>query len=96
MGKEVPRIRECEYYKYLGIHINLRLDWDKQISVSNRTFYMYAGYLNRKCFTASQTAEIFNLVVFPAITYRMGVTTFPKEMLSKWDRKVTKVMEKKL
>ena len=40
LGKEVPRLRECEYYKYLGIHINLCLDWDKQVSVSNCTFYM--------------------------------------------------------
>ena len=26
----------------------------------------------------------------------MGVATFPKDMINKWDRKVTKIMEKKL
>lgn len=52
---------------------------------------MYAGYLNRKCFTASQTVEIFNLVVFPTITYRIGVVTFNAKRISKWDFKVTKI-----
>ena len=96
LGKEVPHINPSESYKYLGVHINLRLDWERQTRASNRTFHMYAGYLNRKCFTASQAAEVFNLVVFPTITYRMGIVTFPPEQVAKWDNKVVKVMERKL
>lgn len=96
LGIEVPHIKSIESYKYLGLHINLHLDWEKQTQVSNQQFQMYASYLNRKCFTASQTAEIFNLVVFPSITYRMGVVTFENKRISKWDFRVTKIMEKKL
>ena len=72
-------------YKYLGVYINLNLDWTKQHQVSNLTFIKHLAYLRRRCFTASQTVEILNLVVFPAITYRMCVVQFPKELLDKWD-----------
>ena len=56
----------------------------------------HLAYLRKKCFTASQTAEILNLVVFPAITYRMGVIVFPDEYISKWDKQARNLMAHKL
>ena len=56
----------------------------------------YIAYLHKKCFTASQTAKILNLVVFPAITYRMGIVIFPDEYITKWYKQAKNLMESKL
>jgi hypothetical protein len=34
-------------------------------------------------FNASQTVEILNLVIFPAITYRMNIIKYPDDILKK-------------
>ena len=95
-NQQIPTIKPEDSYKYLGIWVNLRLDWTKQIAVTNKNFYIHMGYLARKCFTATQTIEIINLIVYPAITYHMGVITFPKEYLKKWENKVTATVAAKL
>ena len=30
LGTEVPYTRDADSYKYLGVHVNLRMDWEKQ------------------------------------------------------------------
>jgi len=74
----LPWYEKDESYKYLGVWINLNLDWSHQTQV----FKLYLlciniwHYLRKRCFTASQAAEILNLVVFPSITYRMSVVKY--------------------
>ncbi len=36
-GKDIPTLEPEESYKYLGVHINLDLDWTKQTEVRNKT-----------------------------------------------------------
>jgi Reverse transcriptase (RNA-dependent DNA polymerase) len=95
-GKKVPWLKPSESYKYLGVYINLDLNWNKQILITDLGFIRHIAYLRRKCFTASQTAEILNLVVFPVITYRMCVVVFPDEYITKWDDMVRSLMAHKL
>ena len=95
-GKAIAWLKQDESYKYLGVHINLLLDWTKQIEVSNLSYIRHLAYLRRRCFTASQTAEILNLVVFPAITYRMSVVPFPAHVLKEWDSIARGLMAHKL
>jgi hypothetical protein len=85
-----------EFYKYLEIWINLELDWTKQISVTNFMFSKYISYLYKKCFNATQTVEILNLVVFPAITYRMNIIFFSPKQVAKWDTKAINLVVYKL
>jgi hypothetical protein len=69
----IPWLNAFKSYKYLGVYINLNLEWKQQIKVSNFRYFKHIAYLRKKCFNATQTAEILNLVVFPTITYRMRV-----------------------
>src|ERR1700753_2379688 len=69
---KIPIYSKTESYKYLGLWINLELNWEKQQHMSEKTINRYISFLYQKCFNASQTIEILNLVVFPAITYRMN------------------------
>jgi hypothetical protein len=94
--KYLPYYESDESYKYLGLWINLDLDWEKQTRISNAMYSKYICYLYKKCFTASQTAEILNLVVFPAITYRMNLINYPGKTIQKWDQKARSLMAYKL
>ena len=67
----------------IGIWINLTLNWTDQINASNFIYTKYVTYLYKKCFNATQTVEILNLVVFPAITYRMNIVYFPSKTVVK-------------
>ena len=95
-GKNIPWAEPHESYKYLGIYINLNLDWKQQIKISSYKYLRHIAYLHKRCFNASQTAEILNLVVFPAITYRMCVVIFPKELIKKWDQIARNLLSSKL
>ena len=56
----------------------------------------YLSYLYKKCFNASQTAEILNLVVFPSLTYRMNIIKFPAPTIKKWDKQARNLLAYKL
>ena len=80
--KNLPYYESHESYKYLGLWINIDLNWGAQTRASNLMFQKYTSFLYKKCFNASQTAEILNLVIFPAITYRMNLIKYPDEVHS--------------
>ena len=62
----------------------------------NFAYSKYISYLYKKCFNASQTVEILNLVVFPTITYRMNIVYFPPNTIKKWDRMAKSLLAYKL
>jgi hypothetical protein len=94
--KPLPFFDTHESYKYLGVWINLDLDWTDQFNSSQGGLIRNLTYLRHKCFTPSQTAEIINIVVLPAITYRMNIVSYPKDLLTKWDKWVKNLMAYKL
>ena len=94
--KILPYYKKNESYKYLGLWINLDLSWEEQTKISNFTYNKYISYLYKKCFNASQTVEILNLVVFPSITYRMNIMKYPDETIKKWDKQARNLLAYKL
>ncbi|HYJ01232.1 MAG TPA: reverse transcriptase family protein, partial [Nitrososphaeraceae archaeon] len=93
---KVPFYESSESYKYLGLWINLDLNWKKQEQISNFTLNKSLAFLYKKCFNATQTIEILNLVVFPAITYRMNFMYYNEAMLKQWDKQVKNLVGYKL
>ena len=96
ISTDLPFYKPNESYKYLGVWINLNLDWSEQIKISNFIYHKNIAYLFKRCFTASQTAEILNLVVFPAITYRMSIVNYDINYLKKWDKMARNLLSYKL
>ena len=94
--KYLPYYSKEESYKYLGVWMNLSLNWNAQISASNFVYNKYITYLYKKCFNATQTVEILNLVVFPTITYRMNIIWFPEKIITKWDKVAKNLIAYKL
>lgn len=63
-------------YKYLGIYINLQLDWGVQQTISRKKLLRQNFYLRNKCFNTTQTIDAINKVFLPAATYKMNVIDF--------------------
>ena len=83
---ELPTINQEESYKYLRVHINLNLNWDKQKIITQQKLLTQLFYIKNKCFNITQTIEIINKVFIPCVTYRMNVINFDPIYLRKLDR----------
>ena len=83
IGEElVPKLAPDESYKYLGIHLNLRLDWSKQMSTSEACLRATLSTIEKKFYLNPMLqVKLVNQVAIPSIGYRSQVITFPEEWL---------------
>ncbi len=66
----IPIKQTHESYRYLGVLINLSLDWTLQIEQLKEVLSLQVNYLKHKAFTAKQILETMHVVFIPAIEYR--------------------------
>ncbi len=95
-GKEIPRLEPEESYKYLGVHINLNLNWTKQAQVTEAKLVRQTNYLRHRAFTSRQTIKIINKVFIPSIMYRANVIEFDNKALRKWDAMTSALVYRKM
>ncbi len=95
-GKEIPRLEPDESYKYLGVHINLNLNWTKQTQVIEAKLVRQTNYLRHRAFTSRQTIMIINKVFIPSIMYRANVMEFDNRALRKWDAITSSLVFRKM
>lgn len=89
---ELPTIKAEESYKYLGVFINLDLNWEKQKIVTQQKLLTQLFYIKNKCFNITQTIEIINKVFIPCVTYRMNVINFDTPFLQKLNRYISNIV----
>ena len=75
----IKKLNKKESYKYLGIWINLKLNWDKMKSEIENGYKKHVNMLKRKRITTDQKIEIINIITYSRITYRMNVIKFEEE-----------------
>jgi exonuclease III/ribonuclease HI len=92
----LPRLKPSESYKYLGILVNVNLDWSEEIASSVRKFGMQTHFLRNKCFTPRMLVDIMNKVVIPGVRYRMNVVRFPKYAVARMHRAMAALIFNKL
>jgi large subunit ribosomal protein L40e len=94
--KVQPVRADSDKIKYLGIHGNMDLTWDKQIAQMNKQ----VGYLNHLArangLSAEMTVFLFNNYLKPKLQYRMKFAKIPAEKLRKWDAALTKTVSDKI
>ncbi len=95
-GKEIPMLSEEESYKYLGVYVNLNLDWKKQIEIMEAKLIRQTNYLRHRAFNSRQTIEIINKVFIPSIMYRANVFDIPEKTLKKWDAITSSLVFRKM
>ena len=57
--------------KYLGVHMNMDLNWEKQIAVMSSTIGMYRHLAIANNLSPEQTILLFNSYLKPKLEYRM-------------------------
>jgi hypothetical protein len=79
-GHSIPHMAEHESYRYLGVLINLELDWTEQWSSLMEKVTEEAHLINSCGATTGQQLHLTNTVMRPAIRYSMSVVPYT------WDR----------
>lgn len=68
-------------YKYLGIHINLELDWGIQIDTCVTTYKASVSIILKKFYlTCNQHIKLINAIAIAALAYRMQFLILPVEI----------------
>lgn len=83
---EVPHLEEHEAYRYLGVWITADLNWTKQKEMITKMIAMNLEYLKWRAITPEQKVTIINMVLIPAIEYRLQAIRFEDKTLQGWDR----------
>ena len=80
-------------YKYLGVHINLKLDWSNQIVTTMKEHKQAIDELCRKCYLPGTIMiKLINQVITPRIEYKMNHIRFPDKVIKELeDYTITKL-----
>jgi hypothetical protein len=79
--KEILTLQPDESYKYLGIKINLDLDWKDDIDMTLDKLRQKMAIFKRKCLTPELKVELINMLIMPIARYHMTSTIWPKDKL---------------
>lgn len=71
-------------YKYLGIHININLDWTEQIEICNKKLTNFLKFIKFRAITTDQKILATNSIIIPAITHKMPFVDMD-HIIPTWD-----------
>ena len=81
-GHSIPHMNEHESYRYLGVLVNLDLDWTKQWAVLMEKVNEEAHLINSCGATTGQQLHLANTVMRPAILrYSMSIVPYTWDMI---------------
>ena len=93
-GMPIKMLKKKESYKYLGIWINLTLDWGKMKEEIEAGYKRHLGILKRRRISTEQKIDIINVITMTKIGYRMNVIKFEEEFLQELDLKIVGLLKK--
>ena len=85
-------IQEKEIYLYLGIHLNIDLDWEKHERTTKAKFLWRLKLIKNKKLT-TQTVSIINIVNNVYIIYMMDKCNFNPSIIRELDDKAAKLIK---
>ena len=91
---EIPFISSNECYKYLGVYINLDLNWDRQKIILWSSFQKQINFLCNKCLNIKQVTKILNIIIIPALYYSLQFFNLSKIWAAKFERKLALLLSK--
>ena len=95
-NKPIPFIQLNESYPYLGIDINLNLDFSYAINSHINKYKASVSYILSKAFTIDQTITLINSVSNPIVGYLMNIINIPKQILESLDSETVNKLKKKM
>ena len=94
--QKIPHLNSNESYKYLGIHINLDLNWTKQQIIIKDNLIRHLNHLKNRCYTTTQIITIINKVIIPSVEYRLNIIKFSDKYLNNLDWIISNFIYNKL
>jgi exonuclease III/ribonuclease HI len=93
---QIPILLKNESYKYLGVHINLDLDWTKQETILRSQLNRHLEYINNRCIPLSQLITIINQVIIPTTAYRMNCIPFSSKFINAYNYNIAHFLYKNM
>jgi ribonuclease HI len=84
-NSNLPILKKNESYKYLGIHINLDMNWYKQETILRAQLIKHLTYLKNRCIPSAQITTIINQVIIPTTAYRMSCVNLTNEFKNSYN-----------
>ena len=94
--KKIPFIKPNDSYSYLGILINIDLNWELQEKSLKTNLLKYLILLYNRCFSVKQTVEAINTIFIPALAYRLAVIPIKDKFIKQLDNIIANIVNKKL
>ena len=89
-------IPPSENYTYLGLPINLNLDWEKTLEEDRKSLINTLNYFSSKSYLDTNiTIKLINAVAIPKIAYKWNFILPPTNYLEALDKSVLTVLKKK-
>ena len=87
---------QTENYRFLGLNLNIELNWTKQIEIDEATVKRITTNLHDSIATPFQCTRIFEQVVIPTIAYKSAIIEYPRSALDKFSNIFKSVITRKL
>lgn len=79
-------------FRFLGVHFNTDLNWDKQFELLKKKLIQQTYQLKNQSFTTKQKVSICNLLFTPSIAYRLNVVNLNEGQCKSLDQLLCNVI----
>jgi len=75
-------------FKYLGLIMNLNLDWNDEIKKTNKIIFNFCSNLIKSKISTVKGIELIKTILLSKIDITLTHATIPEKILKKWNRKI--------
>jgi len=91
----LPRLTGTQTYRYLGVHLNVELNWDYHLDRLSNKLTHHLFCIRQKSYTKRQVVKILNGIVIPYMTYGLECVEVPLKRVSDWQSAINKLVNRK-
>jgi len=79
-------------FRYLGLNLNLNLEWNNQINKMNVTINQWCIKVINSKISFLKGIELYKMILLPRLDYGLTFATIPDKILNRWSRKILKTL----
>jgi len=87
-NEQIIPIEKDHYFKYLGLNVNLNLDWKKQTQIMNNVIIQWCNKLLSTKLSLLKGIELYKITLLPRLDIGLTFANIPDKILNKWSRKI--------
>lgn len=79
-------------FRYLGLFLNIELEWEKQIFIMKTVVTEFIGIMQRSGISAVKIFEAFKTILLPKLDLGLTFATIPPNFLNSWSRRILRAV----